>query len=226
MKYNLLIASFACVTTAWSWNKQQDRVFDDSLRNLLKMIRDCIDNNAYGLIEALGRSRSDAEDNTILAAFHQNVLQGVKRRLDYFNGYIDDIHHNRLNNLPRDFFIGYTHFIKRNYNTAIVEPAPMPRGYHSWSQSQIDVFYSRLDELIVMIRESLLAKMDNLVPKLEDARSEGEKKALIEGCNQSIFTAISTRLEYFNTYVKAIHRNDFRGLPNFPRGYANFAAGR
>lgn len=68
--------------------------------------------------------------------------------------------------------------------------------------------------------------MENLVHKLQVAGSESEKKALIEGFNQAIFTAISTRLEYFNTYVKAIHRNDFGRLSNFSRGYANFAAGR
>lgn len=152
MKFATLIASFACVTAAWSWNKQQQKVFHESLRNLLKMIRDCIDNNSYGLIEALERSGSNTEDNVTLAAFHQNVMQGVKRRLDYFNGYIDDIHHNRFDNLPRDFFIGYTHFIKSKYKTVIAEPAPNTQRYNTWSQSQIDVFYSRLTDLIGMIR--------------------------------------------------------------------------
>lgn len=204
MKLALVFTTFACTAAAWRWSDKQDREFDKSLGNLLKMIRDSIDNKAPGLMEALEKSKGALEDKTVLMAFHSGVLEGVKRRLDYFNGYINDIHHNRLGNLPEDFFAGYTSFLKTKYD--IVAPPQKPKKQYSWRSGQREFFYDRLDELIVMIRESILAKMDNLVPLLERSKTETEKKTLIESCNQSIFTAVSTRLEYFNTYVKAIQR--------------------
>lgn len=222
MKLALVSTTFACTVAAWRWSEKQDGAFDKYLENLLKMIRDSIGNKAPGLMEALEKSKTALDDKTLLTAFHNGVLEGVKRRLDYFNGYINDIHHNRLGNLPKDFFAGYTSFLKTKFD--IVAPPPKPKKQYNWRRGQKQFFYDRLDELIVMIRESILAKMDNLVPLLEQSKTETDKKALIEGCNQSIFTAVSTRLEYFNTYVKAIQREEYKNPRDFPKGYAEFAA--
>jgi len=223
MKLSIVFTVIACGASAWRWSQYQDDYFDKRVNDLLTMIRQSIDNKGPGLVQALEKAGSSGlEEKTALLSFNQAVEEATKRRLDYFADYITDIHHNRISNLPKDFFTGYTSFLKTKYN--IVEPPRKPRDQYRWRQGQIDFFYKTLDELIFMVKESVLGKVDNLVPILEKCKSTTEERANIEAFNQSTLTAVANRLEHFAHFVKEIHHDRYRDLPSFVKSYAAFVA--